>query len=126
MYELEYPFDSQYIIKKKRSIKRTLLERNIKYIEKKIAVLGGSTTHDIIQVLELFLLNAGIKPAFYESEYAKYWEDVMFDNPELVDFKPDIIYIHTSNRNIRQYPLLSMSEAEVDGLLDADFDHFFK
>ena len=126
MQELQYPFDSRYIIKKKKSIKRQLLEEGTGFIEKKIAVLGGSTTHDIIMILELFLLDRGIKPEFYECEYAQYWEDVMFDNPELKEFAPDIIYIHTSNRNIRQYPALSMSEDEVNGLLAADYDHFEK
>lgn len=126
MQELQYPFDSRYIIKKKKSIKRQLLEEGTGFIDKKIAVLGGSTTHDIIMILELFLLDRGIRPEFYECEYAQYWEDVMFDNPELVDFAPDIIYIHTSNRNIRQYPVLSMSGEEVKGLLDADYDHFVK
>ena len=104
MQELQYPFDSRYIIKKKKSIKRALLEQKVNFIDKKVAVLGGSTTHDIIMILELFLLDQGIRPQFYECEYAQYWEDVMFDNPELVEFAPDIIYIHTSNRNIRQYP----------------------
>lgn len=33
-------------------------------IEKHIAILGGSTTHDIKEMLELFLLNYGIKPVF--------------------------------------------------------------
>ncbi len=124
MHELEYPFDSQYIIKKKRSIKRALLENDTKFVEKKIAVLGGSTTHDIIQVLELFLLNTGIKPTFYESEYAKYWEDIMFDNPELKEFAPDLIYIHTGNRNLNHLPTLQMSREEVESGLNADFEHF--
>ena len=126
MQELQYPFDSRYIIKKKKSIKRQLLEQGSGFIDKRIAVLGGSTTHDIIMILELFLLDQGIRPQFYESEYARYWEDVMFDNPELVEFKPDIIYIHTSNRNIRQYPTLSMSADETDELLKADYDHYLK
>ena len=126
MQELQYPFDSRYIIKKKKSLKRQLLDKGTGFIDKKIAVLGGSTTHDIIMILELFLLDQGIRPEFYECEYAQYWEDVMFDNPELKEFAPDIIYIHTSNRNIRQYPALSMNEEEIKGLLDADYDHFEK
>ncbi|MCR5000732.1 MAG: HAD-IIIC family phosphatase, partial [Lachnospiraceae bacterium] len=123
---LQYPFDSRYIIKKKKSLKRQLLDKGTGFIDKKIAVLGGSTTHDIIMMLELFLLDQGIRPEFYECEYAQYWEDVMFDNPELKEFAPDIIYIHTSNRNIRQYPALSMNEEEIKGLLDADYEHFEK
>ncbi len=126
MQELQYPFDSRYIIKKKKSIKRQLLDEGTGFTNKKIAVLGGSTTHDIIMILELFLLDRGIRPEFYECEYARYWEDVMFDNPELKEFAPDIIYIHTSNRNIRQYPAMSMSEEEAEGLLAADYDHFEK
>ncbi len=124
MQALEYPFDSQYIIKKKKSLKRELLSRDVKYVEKKIAVLGGSTTHDIIAVLELFLLNAGIRPSFYESEYAKYWEDVMFDNPELTEFAPDLIYIHTSNRNLYHLPQLSETAEEIDRNLSDEFARF--
>ncbi len=124
MKELEYPFDSRYLIKKKKSLKRQLLAEDTKYVEKKIAVLGGSTTHDIAAMMELFLLNFGIKPAIYESEYNMYWEDVMFDNPELVEFAPDIIYIHTTNRNIAQYPAIGMSEEDVRALREADLAKF--
>ncbi|MCR5734711.1 MAG: HAD-IIIC family phosphatase [Lachnospiraceae bacterium] len=126
MKELQYPFDSQYIIKKKKSIKRELLSSDKKFIEKKIAVLGGSTTHDIINITDLFLLDQGIKAEFYESEYAKFWEDVMFDNEELVAFKPDVVYIHTSNRNIRNYPVMGMSKEDVDSCLNADYEYFLK
>lgn len=124
MRELEYPFDAKYLIKKKKSLKRELLASGASFIEKKIAVLGGSTTHDICLMLELFLLNIGIKPEIYECEYQKYWEDVMFDNPELVEFNPDIIYIHTTNKNIRQYPTVGMSKEEVDTLLNAELNHY--
>ena len=79
MKQLEYPFDSDYILRKKKAIRRELLAREgVQYIEKKIAILGGSTTSDIKQILELFLLNYGIKPEFFESEYNKYYEDAVF------------------------------------------------
>ena len=65
MKELEYPFDSAYLLKKRRAIKRELLSEietsGAKLLKKKIAVLGGSTTHDIVEMLELFLLNNGIQ-----------------------------------------------------------------
>lgn len=124
MKELEYPFDARYLIKKKKSLKRELLSEDRQFVEKKIAILGGSTTHDIAAILELFLLNQGIKPSIYESEYNKYWEDVMFDNPELVEFAPDLIYIFTTNRNIRNYPQIGMSNEDVNTLLDAEFSRF--
>lgn len=124
MRELEYPFDGEYILKKAKSIRKVLLNDGTSRLAKKIAVLGGSTTHDIIKVLELFLLNYGIEPVFYESEYAMYWQDAMFDNPELKAFEPDIILIHTSNRNILSYPSLSDSKEKVDELISDNFQHF--
>ena len=124
MQELEYPFDSEYILKKAKSIKKALLEEKTTRIKKKIAVLGGSTTHDIVKVLELFLLHYGIEPQFYESEYAQYWQDAMFDNAALAAFAPDIIYIHTSNRNIQEYPQLSDTEEAVDAILGETYRHY--
>ena len=125
MNELNYPFDSDYLLRKKRSIKRTLLaDESVKYLDKKIAVLCGSTANDIVDILELFLLNNGIRPTFYISEYGKYWEDVMFDNPELKEFEPDVIYIHTTTRNITDFPHMSDKEEDVKELLDSTFQKF--
>jgi len=122
--ELQYPFDNEYILKKAKRIKKELLASEDKRIVKKIAVLGGSTTHDIIRMLELFLLEQGIEPLFYESEYAMYWQDAMFDNPELMEFAPDVIFIHTSNRNITDYPDLNDSKEAVLSKEDSAYKHF--
>lgn len=124
MKELEYPFDSEYILKKKKSLKKQLLNRSCGFIEKNIAILGGSTTNDIKLILELFLLNYGIKPNFYESEYNQFWQDAMFENKELDDFKPDIIFIHTSNRNITKYPDISNSPEEVNQLIENEYNKY--
>ncbi|MBQ4096120.1 MAG: HAD family hydrolase [Oscillospiraceae bacterium] len=124
MKELCYPFDSAYIIKKKRSIKKALLADGSQRIEKRIAVLGGSTTGDIVATLELFLLDNGIQPAFYESEYNAYWQDAMFGNEELDSFKPDVIFIHTSNRNITETLSMVMTREQVDEALDRQLEHF--
>lgn len=125
MKELEYPFDPDYILAKKKKIKRELLEQNISFVDKKIAILGGSTTSNIKLILELFLLNYGIRPTFYESEYNQYYQDAMFDNEELQAFAPDLIYVCTSNRNITQYPLLSDDADTIDGLLEAEKNKFY-
>jgi FkbH-like protein len=123
--ELEYPFDSEWIIKKKIKLKKQLLaDETVSFIEKKIAILGGSTTNEIKNILELFLLNNGIKPSFYESEYNQFYEDGMFDNPELEAFKPEIIYIHTSNRNITDWPVVSDDSSAVDDKINHVYDKF--
>ena len=117
MKELEYPFDSGYIMKKKKSLKRRLEAETSPVMTKRIAVLGGSTTSDIVSVLELFLLDHGIRPEFYECEYAQYRQEALFPSQELLDFKPERVYIHTSLRNLTFKPSPKMSAEEVsDGL----------
>ena len=72
MKELEYPFDNGFIMKKKRSLKRQLLGDGAVRLKKRVAVLGGSTTDDIVSVLELFLLDMGFECEFYRSEYGQF------------------------------------------------------
>jgi predicted enzyme involved in methoxymalonyl-ACP biosynthesis len=69
---------------------------NTDFIEKNIAILGGSTTSEIKNILELFLLKSGIRPIFYESEYNKYYEDALFGNDELDKFNSRH-YLYTHN-----------------------------
>lgn len=125
MRELEYPFDSELIRKKRLKYRKALLsDMTTKYLEKRIAILGGSTTDEIKNMIELFLLNVGIEATFYESEYNQFYEDGMFDNARLVEFKPDLIYIHTSCRNILNWPKTADKPEDVKALLDAELERF--
>ena len=108
---LAYPFDSPELLRHRKQYRRQLLADNSQRIPKRIAVLGGSTTADIVSMLELFLLNEGIAPTFYESEYAQYWQDAMFPNETLAAFQPDLIVVHTTCRNITEFQQdLTLSE----------------
>ncbi len=122
--KLEQPIDTAFIMKKKRSIKRELLAENKFLIDLRIAILGGSSTQEIKAVLELFLLNRGIKPIFYESEYNKWYEDCMFENKELEDFQPQIVYIHTSFVNLL-LPTVTDSEEETREKIDENYQRFY-
>jgi HAD-superfamily phosphatase, subfamily IIIC/FkbH-like domain len=114
---LEYPFDGCRIIAKKRQIKKELINCDVNWLKKRIAILGGSTTDDVKQILELFLLDNGIMPEFYESEYNQYYEEAMFPNDELKKFAPDMIYIHTTHKNISVYPSLTENEGKIENML---------
>lgn len=124
MRELEYPFDSEAVLKNAKKLRRLLLAEKTSRIRKRVAVLGGSTTHDILRILELFLLNQGIEPEFYESEYGQYYEDAMFENKRLEAFQPEVIYIHTSSRNITSLPAPGADKASVDAMLENWFCRF--
>jgi len=120
---LNYPLDVNKILRKKKSIKKYLSVGG-NFIEKNIAMLGGSTTSEIKNILELFLLKNGIKPKFYESEYNKFYEDAVFGTEALDDFNPDIIYIHTTNKNIIKYPLPEDSSQAVEMLLSDEIERY--
>lgn len=120
----DYPIDSKTLLRKKKKIHSVLLEKGSSFIEKKIAVLGGSTTDEVVDQLDLFLLNYGIKGVFYQSKYGKYMEDAMFGNEELDSFKPDIVYIHTNWRNITSFPTPMQSINEINQMLEAEYQRF--
>ena len=125
MISLTYPFDGKELFENKRSIRRELLNDGSKRITKRIAVLGGSTTNDFCKMMEIFLLDAGIAPVFYQSEYGQYAEDAMFGNPELDEFAPDLIYIHTSFRNLVKYlPQRGESSEVVDSRFNEVFGQY--
>lgn len=124
MKELEYPFDGKYIIGKKVKLRKKLKNIGVKRVTKKIAILGGSTTNDIKLCIELFLLNYGIEPEFYESDYNQYFEDAMFPSEEFMAFKPDIIYIYTTNRNISKYPLMADTVESIERMITIEISKF--
>ncbi len=127
MSKTDYPFDFDALTAHRKRTRRELIGDGSKRIKKNIAVLGGSTTNDFIKTLEVFLLAEGIEPSFYESEYNRFWQDAMFENPELKEFAPDIIYIHTSYRNIASFlPETTDSVEDVSKKLDERYSYYEK
>ncbi len=120
---LDYPFENALILRKRKAIRKELLQRTYTR-EIRVAVLGGSTTNELVNVIELFLLKQGILPSFYQSEYNKYYEDAVFGSDELSAFNPDIIYIHTTHINISQYPAFYASVEEVETAFENELFKF--
>lgn len=123
MRELEYPFDGAFILQKKRALKRALAAQS-GLTPKKIAIVSGSTIGEIKNILELFLLDAGIQPEFYVGGYALYYENLVFDDGSLAAFAPDIIYIHTSAQNITEWPVPADSAQEAEDKFARTLAHF--
>jgi FkbH-like protein len=90
----------------------------------RIAVLGGTTTHEVVDLLELYLLESGFKPVFHQSEYGRFYEDVVQDPADLIAFKPDIVYLHTCCLNVLSVPPLHCTEEEFQGYVDAEANRY--
>lgn len=131
MKSLEYPFDENEIYQRRRKLRKMLLqelgereEKDLQVSNVRIAVLGGATTNDVCECLELFLLKHGIRAQIYQSGFNKFYEEAVFDNAELKEFNPDVIYIYTSSRNIVDWPGVEDSIEEVERKLAGEYERF--
>ena len=70
MQALEYPFDGEALLRKKRALRRELAAQP-GLVEKRVAIVSGTTVGEVKNMLELFLLNSGIRPAFWEGPVCK-------------------------------------------------------
>jgi len=120
---LTRPFDVSKILSKRRQI-RHVLQNAGKHTEVRLAILGGSTTSELVDILELFLLKEGIQPVFYQSEFGRFYEDAVVDNAALRKFKPEVVLVHTTARNLQHIPEAGESGESVEHKLDLEFERF--
>ncbi len=111
------------VLMKRRSLRRELLSGQ-GLQELRIAVLGGSTTEELVNFLELLLLAEGFQPVFHQSEYGRFYDDAVQDSQALIDFQPQLVYVHTSCLNVRHLPPLSATEAELAGYVEAELARY--
>jgi FkbH-like protein len=120
---LRFPAAAADILRMRRTLKKELLKQT-NLVPTRIAILGGSTTAEVRSTLEVFLLAQGIEAAFYESGYGRYCEEIQFENPDLWDFKPDIVFIHTTWHNVAQFPELLEADADVERRIGSEMARF--
>ena len=86
----------------------------------RIAVIGGSTTSQLVPLLELLLLHSGFRGTFFQGEYGRFYEDAVHDPQALIDFKPDVVYLHTSCYDVKTLPPVHCTEADLPGYIEAE------
>jgi FkbH-like protein len=121
--QLQYPFDVASISRRRRALREELLASG-GHTDVRVAILGGSTTADLQDFLELFLLSAGISPTFYVSDYGRFWEEAVLDSSRLREFDPEVVLVHTTNKNVRVWPRVLATDDEVYGLLAEESARF--
>jgi FkbH-like protein len=110
---LRFPIAVDNILRRRLTFKRELLQQS-NLLPIRVAILGGSTTGEIRKALELFLLGYGLQPTFYESAYDRYEEEVLYENPDLWNFKPEVVLVHTTWVNVSEFPDLMEVESRVE------------
>jgi FkbH-like protein len=122
MLDLDY-CSADDLVMRRNSLRRELLAgENLR--ELRIAVLGGSTMDHVVNTLELLLLANGFRPTFHKGEYGRFYEEAVHEAQELAAFKPDLIYLHTSCRNVVHAPPVSCTEADLPSYVEAELGRY--
>ena len=106
-------YDYSYMMKNKSSI-REKYEKSDKLLPIRIAILAGSTVGALKEFIEIFLYQYDIQAVFWEGNYNRIYEEALFDNDELENFKPDIVYIHMSNMNL-------LKSIQEDNMIESEY-----
>ncbi len=86
----------------------------------RLAILGGPTTTQLRQLIEIFLAAEGIAAEIYEADYGLFRQELMNPSPELEAFAPQVILLATSVRDILRFPELNADDTEVSLLADEE------
>jgi FkbH-like protein len=113
----QHPFDPSYLLRKHKRLTRAL-RKKAAGPKLKIAILGGSTTSEVANLLEFHLLCDGFQPELYQSAYNRYYEEAVFGSEGLDAFAPHYVYLHTTSANIVSFPGPFESEDEVQAQLE--------
>ena len=87
----------------------------------KLAILGGFTTHQLRDLVELYLFAAGVSVEIYESDYGVFRQEILDPSSALYEFAPNVVFLATHWRNIGHLPALSDSPRRVGDLLEAEY-----
>jgi len=87
----------------------------------KLAILGGFTTHQLKDFIELYLFAAGIPVELYEADYGVFRQEILDPSSELYRFAPNRIFLATHWRNLSHLPALSDDPQHVSDLLEREF-----
>ena len=111
-----YPFNASNLMRSKSKIKEELSQ--IAEREVRIFVLSGSTTAELTNFIELFLLHFGIKSKIKVGNYNTYFEDALFTT-KIKEFEADWVYLHTTYRNLTELPPVAASADEINARVES-------
>jgi FkbH-like protein len=99
------------VLRKQRALRREL-SANAGLRPIRIAVLGGATTGELVDLWELHLLSKGFQPVFYQSEYAQFYQDAVHGTAAVAAFAPDLAYVDTFYKNAIHVPQAGSGESD--------------
>jgi FkbH-like protein len=86
----------------------------------RLAVLGGFTTHQLVDFLDLFLAARGIRMECYEADYRVMRQEVLDPGSALYSFRPNIVLLATTWRDLVHRPTLESTREQVQNMVAAE------
>jgi FkbH-like protein len=86
----------------------------------KIAVLGSSTTHQLVEMIDLYLQAGRINAHFYEADYGTLYQEFLDPGSGLHRFHPDLVLILVSWRDLKERPAMGDGAEEVRRKVQAE------
>jgi FkbH-like protein len=74
---------------------------------KRLAILGGATTHFLLPLIRLFALQRGLLLTIYESGFGLFEQEIWAESAALREFQPDVIHFHVSSSNLALPPVVA-------------------
>jgi FkbH-like protein len=78
----------------------------------RIAILGGTTTTQLANLVNVFLFAGQVDADFYEAPFGLIRQEILDPSSELYQFKPDFIFIASTRRDLLGAPDVSATEQE--------------
>jgi FkbH-like protein len=79
----------------------------------RLAVASSFTASQLCQLVDLFLFRAGIEVELYEAEYGVFRQEILDPGSALYAFRPQIVFLATSRRDLAHVPALHDSAEAV-------------
>ncbi|HXY34985.1 MAG TPA: HAD-IIIC family phosphatase [Planctomycetaceae bacterium] len=86
----------------------------------RLAILGGPTTIQLRQLIEVFLAGEGIAAEIYEAEYGLFRQEILTPGSGLDAFAPEIVFLATGARDVTRLPPIDADHAAVDQFADQE------
>jgi FkbH-like protein len=86
----------------------------------RLAILGGPTTIQLRQLIELFLAGEGIAARIYEADYGLFRQEILASGSGLDAFGPEIIFLATGARDVGRLPPIDADSKAVQQFAEAE------
>jgi len=88
----------------------------------RLAILGGPTTTQLRQLIEVFLAGEGVAARLYEANYGLFRQEIFTPGSGLDVFQPQLVLIATGARDLSRRPGITEGEAAVARLADDELN----